>query len=157
MPYRRQLLVSLGTAIAVGLAGCSSSADSDGSDTTDCRGHALSQGNGNILDKGVTATVEGDDVRLSIPLSVETVTNQNVDQLEIRDNTGNVSFVIPVSPEDEDLMANKPGVEDGQLLYEQYLGQRPFHGQYRVVALGRSGNDLDSITLQFNCFPEIED
>lgn len=154
MPSRRQMLSGLGATVAVGLAGCTGSA-SGGSDTTDCRVRALQHGDGNVLDGGVMATVEDTDVRLSIPLSVDTVNSQNVDQLKIFAGDRELAHVIPVSPEDESLMANKAGVEDGQLRYEQYLGQRPFHGQYRIVAVDRTGTDLDSITIEFNCFPEL--
>ncbi len=123
----------------------------------DCHSSALEHGEGDVLDGGVMATVEDRDVRLVVPLSVETVRSQNVDRLELVDASGVVAHVIPVSPEDQNVMANKMGVGEGQLQYEQYLAQRPFHGQYRVIALDRSGTELDSITIEFNCFPELED
>ena len=154
-PSRRQVLVGLGVTAAAGLAGCSGSA-SRGAASVDCHSAALAHGDGDILDSGVMATVEDDEVRLAIPLSVQTVTNQQVDRLEVFDASGEVAHVIPVSPDDERLMANKSGVGDGQLQYEQYLGQRPFHGQYRVVAVDQTGRERDSLTVEFNCFPEVD-
>lgn len=156
MPSRRQLVASLGTALAVGAAGCAGS-DSAGSDSTDCRGTAVSHGDGDVLDRGVMPTVDGGDVRLRIPLSVETVEARNVERLAIRDAAGDLAFVIPVSPNDAGVMSNKAGVGDGQLRYEQYLGRRPFHGRYEVSAVDTSGSPVDSITIEFNCFPETND
>lgn len=156
MPSRRQVLAGFGTAIAVGLAGCAGSG-SGGSDTTDCRSRAISHGDGNVLDGGAMARVEDEDVRVAIPLSVETVNSQDVDRLTMYDAAGEVAYVIPVSPNDADLMANKPGVGDGQLRYEQYLGHRPFHGRYEIVAMNRTGAQIDSLTVEFNCFPDISD
>lgn len=156
MPSRRQVLTNLGATAVVGLAGCSGS-ESGGLDSTDCRGHALVHDDGDVLDGGVMATVEGNDVRLTVPLSVKTVNSQNVDRLTIFDAAGEVAYVIPVSPEDTDVMANKPGIGDGQLRYEQYLGRRPFHGQYKIVAVNRTGTHVDSITIEFNCFTDVND
>lgn len=156
MPSRRQALASAGTVVVAALAGCNGS-DSGGSDTTDCRGRALDHGDGDVLDGGVMATVEDGDVRLAVPLSVETVNDRNVDRLRLFDAAGELAHVIPVSPEDADLMANKPGVEDGQLRYEQTLGHRPSHGRYQVVAVDRSGARVDSVTVEFNCFAEVGD
>ncbi|MFC6863918.1 hypothetical protein ACFQGE_10630 [Halomicroarcula sp. GCM10025817] len=154
-PSRRQVLAGLGVTAAAGLAGCRGSA-SGGSESVDCHSAALSHGDGDILDRGVMAAIEGDDVRLAIPLAVEAVQNQNVDRLKVFDASGEVVHVIPVSPDDESRMVRKSGVGDGQLQYEQYLGQRPFHGQYRVVAIDQTGTELDSITVEFNCFPEVD-
>lgn len=154
MPSRRRVLASLGSAVAVGLAGCSTSA-SDGPETTDCRGNALSNGDGDVLGD-VMATVDGEDVRLTIPLSAEAVDTQGVDELTIYDATGEVAYVIPVSPEDADVMANRPGVEDGQLQYEQHLGHRPFHGRYRITVVNGTGEQVDSITVEFNCFTDSD-
>lgn len=156
MPSRRRILASLGSVIAVALAGCSGS-DTRSLDTTDCRGHALAHGDGDVLDGGVMATIEGDDVRLAIPLSVETVRDQDVQRVTISDVSGDLAYMIPVSPEDAELMANKPGVSEGQLRYEQYLGRRPFHGEYTIVAEDASETRLDSITIEFNCFTEIDE
>lgn len=155
-PSRRQVLAGLGVTATAGLAGCTGSA-SGGSESVDCHSSALAHGDGDILDRGVMATVSDGDVRLAIPLSVQTVTSQNVDHLKIFDASGEIAHVIPVSPDDESRMENKSGVGDGQLYYDQYLGQRPFHGQYRIVATDRTGTELDSITVEFNCFPEGED
>lgn len=156
MPSRRRVLAGLGTAAAISLAGCTGS-DRGGSGTTDCRSHALEHGDGDVLDAGVMAIVEDDDVRLAVPLSVEAVESQDVDRLTVRDADGKRVHVIPVSPEDADVMANKNGVGDGQLRYEQYLGHRPFHGQYEVVAVDRSGAQVDFISIEFNCFADVED
>lgn len=154
MPSRRRLLAALGSTAAVGLAGCSGS-DSGGSDTVDCHTHALAHGDGDLLDNGAMGSVEDDDVRLAIPLSVDEVRDANVGELEVYDAAGELAYVIPVSAEDADLMANKVGVGAGQLRYEQYLGERPFHGQYRVVAVDGNDDVVDSVTVEFNCFPEV--
>lgn len=90
-----------------------------------------------------------------IPLSVETVTENSIDTIEIYDATGALTHTIPVSVNDADLMTNKTGVSDGQLQYEQYLGQRPYHGEYRVVAVDETGSTVDSITIEFNCFSDV--
>ncbi|WP_255151124.1 hypothetical protein [Halorarius halobius] len=156
MPSRRRLLAALGSGAVAGLAGCSGS-NSGGSDTVDCHTSAVSHGDGDVLDGGAMARVDGEDVRLVVPLSVDAVREQNVAVLEVYDDVGAEGYIIPVSPNDADLMANKPGVSEGQLYYEQYLGERPFHGRYTVAA--RNGDDevVDTVTVQFNCFPEVED
>jgi len=154
MPSRRRLLAALGSAVAVGTAGCSGSG-SGGSDTVDCHTSAVSHGEGDVLDGGAMGTVEGDDVRLAVPLSVDRVGEAGVEALRLYDSAGELAHTIPVSPDDADLMANKQGVGDGQLRYEQYLGRRPFHGRYRVVATNGDGDPVDSITVEFNCFPEV--
>ena len=154
MLSRRRLLALLGTTTTVGLAGCSGS-DSGGSDTVDCQTQAVAHGDGELLDRGAMATVEDDDVRFAVPLSVAEVRDQHVDTLELYDAAGELAHVVPVSTDDADVMANKVGVSEGQLQYEQYLGERPLHGQYRVVALDESGQTVDSLTVEFNCFPEV--
>ncbi|MFC6726702.1 hypothetical protein ACFQE1_20485, partial [Halobium palmae] len=57
------------------------------------------------------------------------------------------------SADDAGLMANRSGAGEGQLRYQQYLGRRPYHGQYRIVAQDGRGDRVDSITIEFNCFP----
>jgi hypothetical protein len=156
MPSRRHLLATFGSLTAAGLAGCSGS-DSSGSDTVDCHTNALAHGDGDLLDGGAMAAIEDDDVRLAVPLDVEAVRNQNVDELEVYDAAGELAHVVPVSTDDADVMANKRGVSDGQLRYEQHLGERPFHGQYRVVALDDSDETVDSVTVEFNCFTDLEE
>lgn len=54
-------------------------------------------------------------------------------------------------------MANKGGVNEGQLLYEQFLGHRPWNGRYRVVAVNTAGEPVDFVTVEFNCFPDVSD
>lgn len=155
MPSRRQLCAALGGAIAAGLAGCSGASNSGGSDTIDCQTGALEHGDGDVLDTGAQAYVEDDDVRLSIPLYVDDVREQGVDSLRVRDASGELAYVVPVSAGDADLMANKDRVGEGQLLYEQYLGERPVHGRYRIVAVNARDEPLDSVTVEFNCFPDV--
>ena len=154
MPSRRRVLAALGSTVAVGTAGCSGSG-SGGSDTIDCRTGAVAHGDGDALDGGAMADVEGADVRLAVPLSVATVREHGIDELLLYGADGDLAHVIPVSSEDADLMANKRGVGEGQLRYEQYLGRRPLHGRYRVVAVDADGATVDSVTVEFNCFPEV--
>ena len=156
MPSRRQLLAALGSALAVGSAGCSGSG-SGGSDTVDCRTGAVAHGDGDVLDGGAFARVEGSDVRVAVPLSVADVEDRSIDELRLYEAGGDLAHAIPVSPGDADLMANKQGVGQGQLRYEQYVGRRPFHGRYRIVAVDREGDPVDSLTIEFNCFPEVSD
>ncbi|WP_132057595.1 hypothetical protein [Halorussus amylolyticus] len=156
MPSRRRVLSLLGSATAVGLAGCSGS-DSGRSDTISCHTSAIEHGDGDFLDGGAMATVEDDDVRFAVPLSVDDVREQNVNALELYDAAGKLAHVIPVSAGDADVMANKDGVSDGKLRYEQYLGERPLHGRYRVVAVDESDETVDSITVEFNCFPDVRE
>ena len=154
MPSRRQLLAAFGSTTAAALAGCSA-ANSGGSDTIDCQTGALEHGDGDVLDNGVQAYVEDDDVRLSVPLYVDDVREKNVDSLHVFDASGELAHVIPVSAGDADLMANKDRVGEGQLLYEQYLGERPVHGEYRIVAVDANDEPIDSVTVEFNCFPDV--
>ncbi|WP_137287159.1 hypothetical protein [Halorussus salinisoli] len=154
MPSRRQVLAGLGSTTAVALAGCSGSG-SGGSETVDCHTHAVEHGDGELLDGGAQATVEDGDVRLAVPLSVEDVRGTGLDSLELHDASGELAHLIPVSSDDADLMANKDGVGRGQLRYEQYLGERPFHGRYSVVAVDDTDESLDSVTVEFNCFPDV--
>ncbi|WP_266078830.1 hypothetical protein [Haladaptatus caseinilyticus] len=156
MPSRRRLLTSLGCGTMAGLAGCSGS-NSGGSDTVDCHSHALSHGDGDALDNGARGTVEDDTVRLVVPLSVEDVKRYDIDTIRVYDIADELAHSIPVSADDADLMANKVGVNEGQLQYEQHLGHRPFHGQYRVVVVDTNEKAVDSVTIEFNCFPEVED
>jgi hypothetical protein len=141
--------------VAAGLAGCSGSG-SGGSDTIDCQTSATDHGDGDVLDRGATADAEDGDVRLAVPLSVETVRQQGVAALELYDRAGELAHVIPVSAGDADVMANKQGVSEGQLRYEQHLGRRPAHGQLRVVAVDDAGDPLDTVTVQFNCFTDVQ-
>ena len=91
-----------------------------------------------------------------MPLSVEAVREAGVDSLRLYDAAGDLAGVIPVSVSDAERMATKRGVSEGQLRYEQYLGERPAHGELRVVAVGADDEPLDSVTVEFNCFPEAE-
>ncbi|PSP78062.1 hypothetical protein BRC81_08375 [Halobacteriales archaeon QS_1_68_20] len=144
MPSRRQVPAGIGTVAGIGLAGCTGS-DSGGSGTTDCQTQALAHGDGDLLDGGAMATVEDGDVRLTVPLSVEKVDRQDVTRLLVYDAAGELEYVIPVSPDDADVMANSVG--EGRLRYEQYLGHRPFHGQYEIVAENAAGDTVDTITV----------
>jgi len=156
MPSRRALLATVGSAAGVGMAGCSGSA-SGGSDTIDCQTSALDHGEGDVLDTGASGTVEDGDVRLAVPLSVGDVRENDLDRIEVYDATDALAHVIPVSADDAGLMANKAGVNEGQLRYEQSLGRRPFHGRYRVVAVNTAGEAVDSVTVEFNCFSDVSD
>ena len=156
MPSRRGVLAALGTTATASLAGCSwSGSGTGGSDTVDCQTSALGHGDGDLLDGGAQADVEDGDVHLAVPLSADAVRDQQVEGLEVHDAAGNRAHVIPVSADDANLMANKDGVGEGQLRYEQYLGERPLHGRYRIVAVA-GDETLDSVTVEFNCFPEVE-
>lgn len=156
MPSRRALLATVGSAAVVGMAGCSGS-ESGGSDTVDCQTSALNHGDGDVLDTGATGTVEDGDVRLAVPLSVDDIRESDLDRLEVYDAADALAYTIPVSADDAGLMANKIGVNEGQLRYEQSLGHRPFHGQYRVVAVNTASEAVDSITVEFNCFSDVSD
>ena len=156
MPSRRTVLAAVSSVAVAGLAGCSGSG-SGGSDTVDCHTSALDHGDGDVLDTGATGTVEDGDVRLAVPLSVDDVRANDVDRLDVYDPTDELAHTIPVSADDAELMANKTGVSEGQLLYEQSLGHRPFHGQYRIVAVDASGDPADFVTIEFNCFPDVND
>jgi hypothetical protein len=138
------------------MAGCSGSA-SGGSDTIACHTSALAHGDGDVLDNGARGTVEDGNVRLAVPLSVDNVQENDVDRLEVYDAADALAYTIPVSADDARVMANKVGVNEGQLLYEQSLGHRPFHGRYRVVALNTSGETVDFVTVEFNCFSDVSD
>lgn len=156
MPSRRELLAAVSSAAFAGMAGCGGSA-SGGSDTVDCHTTALAHGPGDVLDTGAGGAVEDGAVRLVVPLSVDDVRENNVDRLEVYDATDALAYTIPVSADDAGLMANKVGVNEGQLLYEQYLGHRPFHGRYRIVAVNTAGDTVDYVTVEFNCFPDVSD
>lgn len=155
MPSRRRLLTSLGAMSLATLAGCSGS-ETGGSETVDCHTHALSHGDGDVLDNGARGAVEDDIVRLAVPLYTDDVKKYDIDTIRVYDTAGRLAYSIPVSTNDADRMANKVGVNRGQLLYEQYLGHRPFHGQYRIVAVDTNENLVDSVTIEFNCFPRLE-
>jgi len=156
MPSRRTLLATVGSAAVVGMAGCSGS-ESGGSDTVDCQTSALDHGDGDVLDTGASGTIEDGNVRIAIPLSVDDVRENDVDRLEVYDVADALAFTIPVSADDAGLMSNKVGVGEGQLRYEQSLGHRPFHGQYRVVAVNTADETIDFVTVEFNCFSDISD
>ena len=153
MPSRRRLLAAISAAAVAGMAGCSGSESGD-SDTVDCQTSALEHGDGDVLDTGASGTVEDGNVRLAIPLSVNDVRENGIDHLDAADEQ---AYTIPVSADDAGVMANKVGVNDGQLLYEQSLGHRPFHGQYRVIAVNTADDTVDSVTVEFNCFPDVSD
>lgn len=156
MPSRRQILLTVSGAALTSLTGCSAFASNE-SATTDCRATISGTDDGEVLKGGVHATVEGDDVRLAVPLAVETVTAKNVDRLIITDAAGEDTYIVPVSPNDADVMAQKQGVGDDQLLYEQYVGHRPFHGHYTITAQTRQEANIDTITVEFNCFPDSDE
>lgn len=155
----RRKFVSLVGLLGVGMAGCinpdPSGSDSGGSNSPGCKGHTLDSSGGDVITR-IYGTAEGDDVRLEVALYAETIQNQNVARFVVYDMSGELEYVIPVSSNDKDVLADKdrPGASSEELHYEQYLGQRPFHGQYRVVAENEKGEELDSITTEFNCFAE---
>lgn len=162
MSSRRGLLAIVGSAAVAGMAGCSGSASSGSNtvgsfDTVDCHTSALAHGDGDVLNNGARGTVEDDNVRLAVPLSVDDVRENDIDSLDVYDASGALAYTIPVAAEDAELMANKVGVNEGQLLYEQSLGHRPFHGRYRVVAVNTDGETIDFVTIEFNCFPDGND
>lgn len=99
-----------------------------GSETVDSHTSALAHGGGDVLDGGASATVEGDDVRLVAPLSTDDVRERDVAGLGLYDAAEALTDTAPVSAGGAGLMANKVGVHEGRLRYEQYLGRRPFHG-----------------------------
>ena len=72
------------------------------------------------------------------------------------DAADELAYTIPVSPDDADVMANKTGVDEGQLRYEQSLGPRPSHDRYRVVAVTPAGDPVGSVTVEFNCFSDVD-
>ncbi|WP_265110893.1 hypothetical protein [Halosolutus halophilus] len=150
------MLAAVGSVAVAGMAGCSGSG-SGGSDTVDCQTAASDHGDGDVLDNAASGTVEDGDVRLAIPLSVDDVRENDVDRLDVYDATDALAYTIPVSTDDAGLMANKVGVNEGQLLYEQSLGRRPFHGQYRIVAVNTAGEIVDSVIVEFNCFSDVSD
>ncbi|SEP24086.1 hypothetical protein SAMN04487948_12555 [Halogranum amylolyticum] len=156
MPSRRRLLAAISSVAVAGMAGCSGSA-SGGSDTVDCHTSALVHGRGNVLDNGARGTVEEGDVRLAVPLSVDNVREYSISVLKVYDAAGNLVHAIPESADDAELMANKAGVNEGQLLYEQSIGRRPFHGRYRVDAVNTSEESVDFVTIEFNCFSDVSD
>lgn len=156
MPSRRAVLAAVGSAAAVGIAGCSGS-DSGGSDTVARQTNALDHGDGDVLDNGASGTVEDGVVRLAIPLSVDDVRETDLDRLDVYNAADALAFTIPVSTDDAERMANKSGVNDGQLQYEQSLGHRPFHGRYRIVAVNTAGETVDSVSINLNCFPDGSD
>lgn len=151
---RRRLLSGLGVAAATSLTGCVG-AGGGGSDTVDCQTRALAHGDGDVLDGGAMATTEGGDVRLAVPLSVDRVRNRGVERLLLYDADGDLAHAVPVSADDADVMAEK-SVPEGRLRYEQYLGRRPLHGQYEIVAVNPDGTRLDSVTVEFNCFTDVD-
>ncbi len=156
MPSRRGLLATVGSAALTGIAGCSGS-ESGGSDTIDCQTSAPDHGDGDVLDTGARGMVEDSDVRLAVPLSVDDVRENDIDRLEVYDSADTLAYTIPVSTDDAGLMANKGGVNEGQLLYEQSLGHRPFHGRYRVLAVNTGGETVDFVTVEVNCFTDVSD
>lgn len=121
------------------------------------RGSALDHGDGDVLDTGASGTVEDGVVRLAIQLSVGDARETALHRLEVYNAADALAFTIPVSTDDAELMANKRGVNDGQLRYEQSLGHRPFHGQYRIVAVNTAGETVDSVSIGLNCFPDVSD
>lgn len=94
-----------GTALT-GLAGYSTFLSGE-SATTDCRATISGTDDGQIPDASAHATVERNDVRQAILLSVETVTAHNIDRLTIRDAAGEDTYTISVSPNDGGTMACK--------------------------------------------------
>jgi len=161
MPSRRRVLSGLGLGISMGIAGCSilgtSGSDAGGEETRDCQGSALEHGDGDVLDRGVFQTLEDGDVRLEVPLSVETIRNQDLRRVVVYNRDGSIEHVIPVSAGDEDVLSRKARSGNGVISYEQYLGRRPFHAQYRVEVEDAAGTTRDSITIEFNCFADVEE
>ena len=104
----------------------------------------------------MSGAVEDDTARFVGPSSVEDVRESDIDTLEMCDAANELAYTIPVSPDDADVMANKTGVDEGQLRYEQSLGPRPSHGRYRVVAVTPAGDPVDSVTVEFNCFSDVD-
>lgn len=143
--------------LAAGVAGCTGGSGSGGESTRDCQSGAVAHGDGDLLDGGAMAVADDGAVVLQVPLSVDRVENTGVERLEVTDANGDLEYVVPVSANDADVMANKRGVSQGQLLYEQHLGARPQHGEFRVAATDGDGATVDTITIEFNCFADVQE
>ncbi|MEF8882745.1 MAG: hypothetical protein V5A34_09515 [Halapricum sp.] len=155
---RRQLLAGLGATASFGLGGCLSNPLSDSgkssgdSQSYHCETTSIENGNGNVLKLGVSGTIENGDVRLEIPIPAKKITEQNLDRLVIYDISGDIEYVIPVSARNMPSDNKKARVNEDIYYHQQYLGRQPYHGQYRAVAEDRSGEVVDSISIQFNCY-----
>ena len=155
MLSRRKLLAVTGSATVAGVAGCSGS-ESGGGGTRDCQTTAVDRGDGDVLDGAVRATADDGGVLFVVPLEVEAVRNTDTEALELYDAANELAYRIPVSPDDADVMANKDGLSEGRLRYEQSLGPRPAHGEYRIVAVTAADEAVDSLTVEFNCFSDVD-
>ena len=102
------------------------------------------------------ATTDDDGVRLVVPLVAEDVRETDTEVLELYDAADELAYAIPVSADDTGVMAEKDGVDDGRLLYEQSLGPRPGYGRYRVVAVTVADEPVDFLTVEFNCFSDVD-
>ncbi len=97
------------------------------------------------------AMADGGQVRLSIPLDAEQVRETGMVAVELYVGD-TLDRRIPVSADDRTYMDDD--VANGQVRYEHVLGQRPRHGEYRLVAVDGAGDSLDEVTISFNCFDE---
>ena len=135
---RRRVLASLGTAAAVGLAGCSGG---DSSSSPDCSISNADHGDAEVL-HGVTATVEDGDVRFVVTF-LDDAEMTDLDLVSVADAAGRLMFTIPVVAGD--------GPMGTRRRYEQSLGSRPKHGRYLVVVADDAGEVVDEVTADVNC------
>lgn len=134
---RRCVLAALGTA----LAGCSAS---ESSSTPDCTTSALDRGDADAIQQA-SVVPDGEDLHLRVSLTADAADAGEVDRLLATDGVG-TEFVVPTT---------------GRRTYEQWIGERPRHGRFRVLALGEDefdrdavgtlGPRLDSLTVEFHC------
>jgi len=80
------------------------------------------------------------------------VKDRNITKLTLRDASGGLLNVIPVSPSDASVMQKQYGTGKRQLLYKQTLGSAPDSNEHTVAVMNGSGKAIDSVAVQFNCF-----
>ena len=149
--FSRRRLLAMGLAVLApaSLAGCSGGTSSlkASSSKANCYTAAVAHGEGDAIQQAAVVP-DGDDLLLHVALTTDAAEEGIVDKIAVSDGFDS-GFVIPTN---------------GKRVYEQHVGKRPLHGRYRLVALaasdqqsaavGATGSQLDSLTIDFHCGDE---
>jgi hypothetical protein len=97
-------------------------------------------------------TTEPPAVELAVPVRRATLSEVDVDSIEIRSGEA-VQHRIPVDPANDETAGDVQRYETDDIVeYAQSLGHAPQNGRITVVALDAAGESLDEAAIDFRCY-----
>jgi hypothetical protein len=157
MPSRREPLTALATSAAVGLAGCAGAGSSRGEHRR-CHTSYGDRTTGDLFDvTGPGVDPEEGNVILLVAFPRADIAEFGVRRVQFRHSDGTVAHELPVSPGGgQPAPTGKYPAEDVRE-FRTSLGSLPQAGWFRVVALDAGGDEIDAVTVSFECYVEEGD